>query len=246
MSLFRRKSSESTSKSEHQARFEQAAPDTAFQRAKHEFYASMGQPVVDRARFFVIIILQLIVLIIFAVAAFHFAPLKTTEPWVIYVDKDKGFVGKAEGNAQRAAEYTPERAVIEREIFGFVTRLYAMNADYPKVIQDGHVDAYAYTRGRATQEFKSFMDAEQPYQRQKSTPGLIRTVEKKTVTFGQDGKLMFIRFRTSEYNKLQTVPVMRDFLMTLQFVRDQPTDPKELDRNPLGIYVTHFETAEER
>lgn len=226
--------------------FEDEMPDAAFAKARNQYYDSVGRAVVDRARLFVICVLLLVIVVVQSFAFFRMIPLKTTEPYVIAINDANGGVAKAAGEVRRAVDYTPERPVLERELFQFVERLYAINADYPKLVQDGHVAAYAYTRNRATAEFKAFMDSEQPYQRQKTTKGLIRNVERNTISFREDGKLVLIRFKTLERSEDRSVPVMRDWLMTLQFLREQPSTPAELDLNPLGMYITNFEVVEER
>jgi type IV secretory pathway TrbF-like protein len=147
---------------------------------------------------------------------------------------------------QRAVSYTPERPVLERELFQFVERLFAINADYPRLVQDGHLAAYAYTRGRATTEFRNFLEQEKTYLRQKTHRGLIRTVERKTISFREDGGLVLIRFRSAERTQEKPAPLNRDLLLTLQFVREQSRDRAEIEINPLGLYITHFEIAEER
>lgn len=228
------------------AAFEDAMPDAAFEKARNEFYQSTGSTAVANGRLFVISMFLLAIVVILSATLYSVYPLKTTEPYVIAIDEARGVVAKSAGDVKRAVEYTPDRPVLEREIYSFVERLYAINADYPKIVKDGHVVAYSYTRGRAVTEFKAFMDSEQPYQRQTTTRGLIRNTEKKTISFREDGKLVLVRFRTNERTADQTVPVARDWLMTLQFAREQPTAKEVLDVNPLGLYVTHFEIVEER
>ena len=246
MGLFSRTNKTAQSGKQLARAFEDGMPDAAFATARNQYYDSVGQPVVDRARLFVVCLVLLAVLIVQAIAFFKMIPLKSTEPYVIAVNESNGEVAKAAGEIRRAVDYTPDRPVLERELFQFVVRLYAINADYPKVVQDGHVEAYAYTRNRATVEFKTFMDAEKPYQRQKTTKGLMRTVERKTISFREDGKLVLIRFKTFERSEERPTPVMREWLMTLQFLRDQPSSTAELDTNPLGLFVTNFEIVEER
>lgn len=221
-------------------------PDAAFAMAREEFYASVGRPAVAQARLFIGLMAAMLIVIIQGLVIYRLLPLKTTEAYVLAVDSSKGTVGPAAGEVRRASDYTPERPVLERELLQFVERLYAMNADYPKIVQDGQVAAYSYTRSRAAEEFKAFIDVEQPYQRQKATPGLIRKVEKKTISFQEDGKLVLIRYRTLERSVERPTPISRDWLMTLQFLRDQPTIQEILDVNPLGIFVTHFEIVEEK
>lgn len=252
MSLFGRKSDKPqqtggrTPSARTQAAFEAEIPDAALMRARNEYFDSIGQPVIDKARFFVLSLVLGILAIILGAIVLYMLPLKTTEPYVIYVDKDRGLISKGLGEVTKAVEYTPERPVLERELYQFVERLYALNAEYSKVIRDGHNLAYAYTRGRAVEVFRAFMDTDQPYQRMKTTRGLVRNIERKTISFREDGKLVLIRFKTIERTEDRPVPVVRDWLMTLQFERKQPTEREEIERNPLGIYITHFETVEER
>jgi type IV secretory pathway component VirB8 len=226
--------------------FEQDFPDAAFAKARNEYYASMGTPVVDRARLFILCVVLGLIAVVEGIALIVVTPLKTTEPYVIAVDAPRGVVSNQPREVRRAADYTPERPVLERELFQFVERLYSINSDYPKGVQDGHRQAYAYTRGRASIVFREFMDREQPYQRQKATKGLVRTLEKTTMSFQEDGKLVLIRFKTMERSEDRPTAIVRDWLMTVQFTREQPTTRAELDQNPLGIYVTHFEIVEER
>jgi type IV secretory pathway component VirB8 len=226
--------------------FEADMPDVAFVRARNEYMDSVGRAVVDRARFFVIAVTLGCICSLLVIALIVLLPLKSVEPYVVAVDASRGLVGASATSVQRAASYTPERPVLERELFQFVERLYAINADYPRVVQDGHLAAYAYTRGRATTEFRNFLELEKTYLRQKTHRGLVRTIERKTISFREDGGLVLIRFRSSERTQERPVPLTRDLLLTLQFVREQSRDRTEIDSNPLGLYVTHFEIVEER
>lgn len=226
--------------------FERDLPDAAFAKARNEYYASMGTPVVDRARLFILCTVFGVIALVEGAALFVLTPLKTSEPYVIAVDVARGVVSNQPRDVKRAADFTPERPIIERELFQFAERMYSINSDYPKGVQEGHVQAYAYTRGRASIEFREFMDREQPYQRQKATKGLVRTLEKTTMSFQEDGKLVLIRYKTLERSEDRPSAIARDWLMTVQFTREQPTTRIELDKNPLGIYVTHFEIVEER
>ena len=132
------------------AAFDSAAPPTHFAQAREEYYASVGKPAVDRGRLFVITVLALVAVVGAVATLFAVLPLKTVEPYVVVVDGASGYVGRALGETQKAVDYTPERPVIERELFEFVRRLYMVNADYPKVAREAHYAAYAYTRGRAS------------------------------------------------------------------------------------------------
>lgn len=226
--------------------FEENAPAPAFMKAREAYYDAVGRVAVDRARLFILAALFGTLALVEGLVILQLVPLKTTEPFVIAYDKSSGMVGRAAAEITPARVYNPERPVIERELFSFVERLYAINADYPKIVKDGHVAAYAYTRGRASDEFRAFIGTEQPYERQAKIKGLTRMVEKKTMSFKEDGKLVLLRFRAIERSDEASNPATKDLVITIQFTREQPIDPAELEVNPLGIYIKHFEIVEDR
>lgn len=222
-------------------------PDTSYGRARTEWLDTFGGLAVANARISVVAgVLGFALLGSLGLVAYLLGQ-QTIEPYVIHVDGRTGDVARGAEIPVKAKDFVADRSVIERELVNmFVRPLYALNSDYPTMVRNGHVAAYAYTRGKATEQFRTFMAAEQPYQRQATNPGLSRTVEKKTVSFQQDGGLVLIRYRTSERSNERVTPVVRDWLMTLQYVRNQPSKREDLDVNPLGLYITTFEIAEER
>lgn len=223
-----------------------AAPDTAFVRARNEFYESVGTPVVQRARLWTINIVLLGVIIAMALAIKAMLPLKTVQPWVVKVDDARGTVELDKGAATLAQAYSPSRPVLERELFEFVKALWSINGDYPTLTKETQESAYARTRDRAAQEFRDFVKREGIYGRMRSEPGLTRSVERKTITFRAEEGVAMARFATSERTRSKPDAVRREWLMMLQYKLVPQNAPNEIERNPLGLYVFHFEINEER
>lgn len=226
--------------------FAQDVPEVAFVRARQEFFEAFGGPVVERARYFVLCVTLGLVIVALAFAISAMLPLKTVQPWVVKVDDTRGTVVLDKGAADHVPNYTPGRAVLERELFDFVHKLWAINADYPALTKQGHFEAYSRTRDRAVQEFKEFIERERVYARINAEPGLVRAVERRSVAFRSEQGIAHVRFVTTERSRSTLEPVKREWIMLVQFAQRDVTTPEEIEKNPLGLYITHFETNEER
>jgi type IV secretory pathway TrbF-like protein len=229
-----------------EAAFAGETPDTGLQRTRDQFMDRSGFPAVTSARYFVLCLMQGLVIAGLVLAIIRMLPLKEVQPWVIPVNNISGEIKSDRSVAVVAKDYTPERAVLDRELFTFVRNLYGLNSDARGVVEENHVKAYHYTRDRASAEFKEWMEKGKPYQRMGATPGLVRTVERKTITYRDDAKVALIRFSSSERNSAQVAPIVTNWVMQITWIRVQPTTPEELEVNPLGLYITHFEIQEER
>lgn len=237
---------EAPSAAKLQRAFEQEMPDVAFVKARRAYFESVGQPVVDRARYFVLCVVLGAVVLALAWAIVQMMPLKEVRPWVVKVDEVRGQVELDKDAASSVVNYEPGRAVLERELFTFVQQLWSINADAPELSEVGHKEAYLRTRGKATSEFRDFMSREQVYQRIKTTPGLVRSVERRTISFQGGGEVALVRFDTVERTRAQPQAIRRQWLMLVQFRQIALTDAAEIEANPLGLFITHFEISEER
>lgn len=226
--------------------FAKDAPDVGYVRARQEFYEAFGAPVVERARYFVLCVILGLVVIGLGFTIMSLFPLKTIQPWVVKVDDTRGTVVLDKGAAGPVSGYTPGRAVLERELFDFVQKLWSMNADYPTMTKSGHAEAYSRTRDRAIEEFKDFIAKEKVYTRLKSEPGLVRSVERKSVAFRSEQGIALVRFATTERTHENPEGTRREWIMLVQFAQRELTKPEDLEKNPLGLFITHFEFNEER
>lgn len=221
-------------------------PDTAYIGARNEFYEAVGSPVVQRARFFVLLAIAMAVLGIMAVTIWSLFPLKTIQTVFVKVD-EKSRTAEIDRNAAvRPTISAIPRPVLERELNDWIKALWSVNGDYPSLTKEMQEAAYIKTRNRATKEYLEFLKREQIYARIKHEPGLIRTVEPKTTTFRAEDGVAMIRFGTLERTRAQPDAKRREWLMLLQYKLEPPTKAEDVEKNPLGLYLFHFEITEER
>ncbi len=226
--------------------YEEALPDAALHAARNEYFDITGQPHVNSARMFLIAVLAIVVAIVEGIALAKLPSENAVKPYVVFVNKDASEVSTGRAAVMPAEKYEPEVGIIDRELFNFVKNMYTLNADAMPVAIQAHKDAYAFTRDRATAELRDFIDKrEQAYQRMKTTPGLIRTVVKKTMTHRSDAPVVLIRFTALERSRGQVEGIPRNYVMQVSYVRTQPMTKEQLELNPLGIYITHFDIQEE-
>lgn len=226
-------------------KFAEETPDVGLAKARSEFFEAVGGPTVASSRAFVVNIILGVVCVTLGLVIRSLIPLHTVETRVVLVNPVTGEKSVEQSMAPKVAEYVPERAVLDREIFEFVKNLYMINADAPVMVEEAHARGYVFTRERANAEFREFVEKEQTYQRMRTTPGLTRTVVRNTMTKREDANVYLIRYSSLERSRGQTEPIVRNWIMQLSFTK-QPPDEKERDLNPLGIFVLHFEIQEER
>jgi type IV secretion system protein VirB8 len=242
----KRKTDSGTSAPAAVAAYEAALPDTALTQARKLFMDSMGDAHVSASRSFWCAMVFGVLALVEAFALKGMLPLKQTIPYVIKVEEKAGDTHTDRAAAIPAAQYDPAVTVIDRDLLNFVKALYAMNAEaVPLILQQQQMEGLAFTRDRATAEFKEFVNKEQVYQRMAKTPGLVRTVEKKTLSHRPDAPVVLIRYSTIERTKAAPEGIVRNWVMAVTYARTQPSDKDEIDRNPLGIYVTNFDIQEE-
>lgn len=221
-------------------------PDTAYLRARSEFYEAMGAPVVQRARLWVLLVLALVLIGVMALTIRSLFPLKTIQTVFVKVDEKRATAEIDRSVGVRPTINAIPRPVLERELNDWIKALWSVNGDYPSLTKEMQEAAYIRTRDRATKEYLEFLKREQIYSRIKHEPGLIRTVEPKTTTFRAEDGVAMIRFSTLERTRALPDAKRREWLMLLQYKLEPQSKAEEVEKNPLGLYLFHFEITEER
>jgi type IV secretory pathway component VirB8 len=243
--FFKKKSDPQQSAAAAIAAFEAETPDVGLAEARKQYMDSTGQPHISASRSFVAALVLGGIAVVEGLCIKAMIPLKTVVPYVITVNEATTEVRTDRAAVTPAAQYNPSVALLDRELFDFVKNMYAMNADAIPIITQQQGRAYAYTRGKATSEFTQFIQSDQVYQRMAKTPGLVRTVEKKTISHRDDASVVLIRFSATERSKASPDGITRNFVMQMTYTRAQPSKQSEIDSNPLGIYITNFDIQEE-
>jgi type IV secretion system protein TrbF len=213
-----------------------AAPLTAFEHARIEWFERYGCAIVDRDRMFVGWVLTTLALLAACAALLVLMPLKTVEPFVVRV-ADNGSVVAERAAAQR---YQPGRAERTYFVSRWVQQVLTID---PFLTERQLAEAYRMTSGLATQQLLDWMKSDRPIERLKKDAGLHRSVSIVTVA-PLDDTVLQVRVRT-ETRSLVNAALTRTYQITVHYAIVPPKTEAEIIQNPIGLYVTRFNIAEE-
>jgi type IV secretion system protein VirB5 len=213
-----------------------SAPPTAFERARIEWFERYGCAIVERNRMFVGWVLTTLALLAACAALIVLMPLKTVEPFVVRV-ADNGSVVADRAAAQM---YRPGRAERTYFVSRWVQQVLTMD---PYLTERQLAEAYRMTSGMATQQMLDWMKGDRPIERLKKDAGLNRSVSIITVA-PLDDSVLQVRVRT-ETRSLSSPAQVKTFQVTVHYAIVPPKTEAEIIQNPIGIYVTRFNIAEE-
>lgn len=207
-----------------------------YDAAKKEWFERMGSPTVDKARFFVIgsILGFAVIAMSFAIASL--APLKTVVPYTVRIT-DAGAVSVDRSGFQR---YTPGKPEITYFLSRWVKNL--ISVDY-RLTESNLKEAWSFTAGKASSEFTAFLDRTRPIESIRKTPQFSRVVEIRSLNFVQD-RVAMVRVAIEDREGLND-PKRRNQIVTLHFEIVPVVTEEQIMRNPLGLFVSHFEINDE-
>lgn len=213
-------------------------PPSAFGDGSGEYAEMMGAGAVSNTRMFILGLLGFVVGIGALVTVSLLLPLKTIETHLVEVDPVHGVVGKP----IKVENVTPNRAVVEAELAKWIASVYTLDQ---LRTNDNFKFAVARTRSKAIGQFTEFRNREQVYKRLQQETGLIREVKVRSVDASSTG-LAFAFVNTEERVGRESEAKVKQIRLTLHYELDPPKNHTDLLANPLGIYVTFFNEAEER
>jgi len=214
----------------------EAAPLTAFERARVEWFERYGCAVVERNRMFLGWVLTTMALLAACLAIAALLPLKTVEPYVVRV-ADNGQVAVDRAAAQR---YAPGRAERTYFVSRWVQQVLTLD---PYLTERQLSEAWRMTSGLATRQLLDWLRTERPLERLRRDPGLSRSIAIVTVV-PLDDSVMQVRVR-AETRAGGAEPKSAVIQVTLHYAIVPPRTEAEIMRNPIGLYVTRFSLVEE-
>ena len=172
-------------------------------------------------------------------ALFAAMPLKRTIPYVIEVNKT---TGEVTAPAQQSAEqYTPTWATESFFVRRWITDLLTINNYTFVSVNDPR--AQEFLRGStAIAEFKAFRQQDDTYAQLAKDPGMVRTVKINDFT-----PVAGVKNAAVANVELTTIKggqtIVSHKLITVYWTILPPQDPKDIQRNPIGIYITDFKLS---
>lgn len=212
------------------------APQAAYREAQAKFFEIYGSSKVESSRWFLMTIVCLLVILMMAVAIWQMLPLKTAVPYMVTMSRDKGVAAEVVD----AKLYQPDENVKIFFLSKFVTNMRELD---PYQTQKNIKAAYAVTRDKASKEFTDYLQKEKPIERLVADKSLIRTVNFISVNPGTQDNIAFIRVKEDE--RTGALLTSKTYMFTIHYAFVVPTSMDEIQKNPAGIFITHFDKREE-
>lgn len=213
------------------------APPTAYDRAKAEWAERNGNSTVNQSRLFVIAMGLLLLLGLLAYAMNQMLPLKTTIPYQITFDPS---TGNTEAKPIKIKDFSPTEVQRRYFLAKWVSNLLTID---PFLIERNLAEAFRISRGKAVDEFRTYLQSSQAVTRVQQDRSLVRTVDLSSLQFIGDGVAQ-ARVVTRE-RTANAVSDPKRFILTIHYGIEPPTTEAEMLSNPVGLFITHFAIAEE-
>jgi type IV secretory pathway TrbF-like protein len=213
------------------------APLTAFDKARIVWYERYGSAIVEKNRYFVLLAFAVIMIIALAFAIAVMAPLKTVVPYYIKVMTDGSAV--VDTNSVGTNDYKPGESEKRYFLANWVNRLLTIDS---YLIKKNITQNYLQTSGKATNELADFLRETKPVEIVTEDPTVTQTVKINGINFLQDDAALV---KVTTVRRTRDKTDTKSWLVTLHFVLIPPTNPDEILKNPIGLFVTHFDVAAE-
>jgi len=213
------------------------SPLTAYEKGQRVWFESVGTPVVERARYFILAALLAIAFISLVVTLMRMMPLTRVEPFYVQVDQ---VTGEAVATRGAAKSYKPGEA--EKRYFIVLWVRYLLELD-PHATERNLAYVYETSRGKAIDEFTDFVNKKKPIVRVRTEPGLTRTVEIKSFSPLNEQSAL-IRLVTEERG-INRQTIRNSYVVTIHYAIEPPDTEAKILKNPIGLFVTHFAINED-
>lgn len=174
--------------------------------------------------------------IVLSLTIFVMMPLKKSIPFVVHVDNTTGEVSVPQ--QQVMSQFTPAWANESFFLRRWLSDLFTINQYL--TVQQYDPRAREFIRGQnAITEYNDFRYEDQTFDRLAKDPTLVRDARITALTpiaGTKNGAVAEVTLTTRNAGQVTVVHK----LVTLYFVVLTPTDPREIIRNPIGIYITDF------
>ena len=207
------------------------------QQESRVFSELIVQARVQASRWFLISLVEFVLIVVLVVSIAYMTPLVKTIPYMIKVDNDSGQVV---AKPVQMDEFKVESKMVAAEARNFVRNLMSID---PFLSRRDLDRAASRVVGKASTELKEYLSSERPFERMAKTPGLIRTTEINSADASQKN-IVFVFAQTSERIS-SGAPILTKWRFTIHYVIEPSLSEKSLQDNPLGFVITHFERLQD-
>lgn len=213
------------------------APVGVYDDAAGRFAELYGGSRVAAHRMFVVAIVALLLAIAALFGVVLTAQNNVVMPWIVEVNKDVGLVSRP----VRIESMRPSDAVVKAELARWIVKVFTIDSiQTPQLMRE----ANAMTRGLGTSQFAAFRLQQNILKRMTEDPSLQRKVAISSVDASQPG-MAFVFLGTQEAQGTSASTVVANWRVTLRHELTPPRTEQEILANPLGLYITSMNVAQE-
>lgn len=192
------------------------------------YFERFALPLLQRDRFFIGMVLALIIVAIQSAALIMLLPLHRVEPYIVKINNS----GQVVSSGEIASQGKPAKAEITYWLGQFVTDLYTVE---PGAVKRNVSQAYYMTQGAAVQQFSRFMKKHNPVHQLANNPSLRTTVKINGVSVIAKNTAYVTASITN-----QLTGNKRSIAITVSYVSKPPKKVAAALRNPIGMHITNF------
>lgn len=214
-------------------------PAAVLSDGARQFAEIYGSSMVQSQRMFILAVAGVLLAIAAVLAIVLMMPLKEVRPWVVETNPDTGRINRP----IEVQKISPNLSVIKAELGRWAEAVYTIdNIRTPELFKF----ANARSREKAIAQFTEFRIAEKIFERIAREPKLSREVRVTSVDASQKG-IAFIFLTTIERGGASNGDVVsKQYRLTAHYMLDPANQETDLLQNPLGLFITFFNAAEER
>lgn len=213
------------------------APPGVFDDAAGRFAELYGGSRVAAHRMFVVSVVALLLAIAAVAGIILTARNNVVMPWIVEVNKEAGLVSRP----VRIENMRPSDAVVKAELARWVVKVFTIDSiQTPQLMRE----ANAMTRGLGTAQFAEFRLQQNILKRMTEDPSLQRKVTISSVDASQPG-MAFVFLGTQEAQGTTASTGQAHWRVTLRHELVPPRTEQEILANPLGLYITSMNVAQE-
>lgn len=185
-----------------------------------------------------IAVVLLAALLVTALAGWRFMPVRVVEP--VYV-RDDGSGALQALAARSAPEFKADQKHTSHFLQRWVRQVQTIN---PELTRTNVQEANELVVGTAVRELRDLLAKEGVRERMERDPNLRRTVEIRSVAFPTPNAAIVFFAQTERSGARE--PWTQRKAMTINFVFVPVETRAEIERNPIGIRITHFDLADDQ
>jgi type IV secretory pathway component VirB8 len=215
---------------------DRAPPAAAASKVAQQFFERFGRPVLERNRWFMLSMVQSVVVLGMLMALIGLTPLKRVQPVLVKLDSN----GHATVQTLNIKNFTPTKASVRYFLGQWAEHLMILNQ---ALTADYLTTAYEMTDGNAVAQMRTFIAKTKPIAKLHTNPQLVRHVKINTISL-LPNQVAMVRLSTTTQTPGQPAR-HASYLLTINYEIIAPTSMDAIMTNPIGFFVTNFTLQEE-